>query len=279
MAASPIGMAAGLAGGIIGAINSGPSSAMTALNNQVQDFNKYMTAQAKSEGIDASTTFQQLMQPLQRIVSGGPNQAGWSQAQVNAFNTQQTQIASGADRNIKAQIGTMGQPGVVSGNNGSGVAQAEAAIESNKANAIAQGTISSDEAGRQEFNTAVGEEKALPGVFSTSNTANEQAANEQQKAETSQQNIDTAKRSASWQGILSKSLSGAGGTAIGGAVQNGIGNMSKDSTTLENVGNFGKGFFGSGITGNDASATQKAVNTPVATTTSTLPDELTASAF
>ena len=280
MAASPIGMAAGLAGGIIGAINSGPSSAMTALNNQVQDFSKYMTAQAKSEGIDASTTFQQLIQPLQRIVSGGPNQAGWSQAQVNAFNTQQTQIASGAARNIKAQIGTMGQPGVVSGNNGSGVAQAEAAIESNKANAIAQGTISSDEAGRQEFNTAVGEEKALPGVFSTSNTANEQAANEQQKAETSQQNIDTAKRSASWQGILSKSLSGAGGTAIGGAVQNGIGNMSKDSTTLENVGNFGKGLFGSGITGNDAgpSATQKAVNTPVATTTSTLPDELTPSA-
>ena len=82
MAASPIGMAAGLAGGIIGAIDSGPSSAMTALNNQVQDFSKYMTAQAKSEGIDASTTFQQLMQPLQRIVSGGPNQAGWSQAQV-----------------------------------------------------------------------------------------------------------------------------------------------------------------------------------------------------
>ena len=71
MAASPIGMAAGLAGGIIGAINSGPSSAMTALNNQVQDFSKYMTAQAKSEGIDASTTFQQIMQPLQRIVSGG----------------------------------------------------------------------------------------------------------------------------------------------------------------------------------------------------------------
>ena len=245
MAASPIGMAAGLAGGIIGAINSGPSSAMTALNNQVQDFNKYMTAQAKSEGIDASTTFQQLMQPLQRIVSGGPNQAGWSQAQVNAFNTQQTQIASGADRNIKAQIGTMGQPGVVSGNNGSGVAQAEAAIESNKANAIAQGTISSDEAGRQEFNTAVGEEKALPGVFSTSNTANEQAANEQQKAETSQQNIDTAKRSASWQGILSKSLSAAGGAASIGspisAIGSGINNMSSDSSPLENLGNFASG--------------------------------------
>lgn len=248
MAASPIGMAAGLAGGIIGAINSGPSSAMTALNNQVQDFSKYMTAQAKSEGIDASTTFQQLMQPLQRIVSGGPNQAGWSQAQVNAFNTQQTQIAASAARNIRG-VTAPGQgqfgPTISSGNANPAYDQAAAAIESNKANAIAQGTISSDEAGRQEFNTAVGEEKALPGVFSTSNTANEQAANEQQKAETSQQNIDTAKRSASWQGILSKSLSAAGGAASIGspisAIGSGINNMSSDSSPLENLGNFASG--------------------------------------
>ena len=239
MAAAPIGMAAGLAGGIIGALGSGPSSAMIALNNQVQDFNKYMTAQAKTEGIDATSTFQNLMLPLQRIVSGGPNQAGWSNAQVNNWNASMVQRGAAAARDEGA---------FANNNPGSQTAASLAAkqkAEEGVSAGIAQGEQASAEAGRQEFNTAVGEEKGLPGVFSTSNAANEHAANEQQKAETSQQNIDTAKRSASWQGILSKSLSAAGGSASTGspisAIGSGINNMSSDSGPLENLRNFASG--------------------------------------
>jgi hypothetical protein len=283
MAAAPIGMAAGLAGGIIGAIGNGPSQAMINLNNQVQSFSQAMQSQAKSEGIDASTTFQNLMTPLQRIVQGGPNQAGWSQAQFNAFNTQAIQSSAAYARDAKALVGNSVPGGPAIGNTGTqGVNTAAIADKAEQAASAAEssGIEQSYAQGNENFFKAANEEKELPGVFATSNSANEGAASELKNAEISQQNIDTAKRSASWQGIISKSLSGAGGAAIGGAVQNGIGNMSKDSTTLENVGNFGKGLFGSGITGNDAgpSATQKAVNTPVATTTSTLPDELTPSA-
>jgi hypothetical protein len=246
MASMALGPAMGMAGGILGALNDAPTKAMTDLNNQIQDFSRNMTAQAKTEGIDASTTFQQLMQPLQRIVSGGPQQAGWSNSQVNAYNTQATQTAAASARNIKASLGTMGAPGVVAGNTNPAVAQAEATVEANKSNAISQGTIASDTAGREEFNEAAKQEKELPGVFATSNQANEAAGNEQQNAEKSQQAIDTAKKASSWEGIASKALSGAGGGAgagggmpsgLGGFLTQGIGNTSPDSNFGENVGN------------------------------------------
>src|SRR5208282_5174833 len=90
----------------------------------------------------------------------------------------------------------------------------EQAAEDARSNAIASGVEKSSEAGRQEFNTAVGEEKALPSVFGTANQGAEAAGDEQQKAEKSQQNIDTEKRGASFSGILGKGLSGAGGALL-----------------------------------------------------------------
>ena len=74
-----VGAAASFAGGILSAIGSGPSKQMEALNGQINSFSQSMTSLATQEGLDASTTFNNLMAPLQRIVQGGPSQAGWSQ--------------------------------------------------------------------------------------------------------------------------------------------------------------------------------------------------------
>ena len=78
------------------------------------------------------------------------------------------------------------------------------------------GTIASANAGREEFNTAVGEEKQLPSVFATANQGGEVAGEVNKEAQVSQQNIDTEKRAASFSGVLGKGLSGAGGAVLGG---------------------------------------------------------------
>ena len=108
-------------------------------------------------------------------------------------------------------VGNATGPGV---NNRLAAAQA---AEAQTSEAESKGTIASAEAGRQEFNTAVGEEKQLPGVFGTANQGAEAAGTEQTRAETSQQNIDTQKRAASFTGVLSKGLSSAGSAILGGS--------------------------------------------------------------
>jgi len=217
-----VGAAASFAGGIIGAIGSGPSKQMEALNGQINSFSQSMTSLATQEGLGASTTFNNLMAPLQRIVQGGPSQAGWSQSQVNAYNTQAIQRGAATARDLSAISGggPGGMGGVSVGNaTGPGVnnkfAAAQAA-EAQTSEAESKGTIASDEAGRQEFNTAVGEEQKLPSVFATANQGGEVAGEVNKEAQVSQQNIDTQKRAASFTGVLSKGLSGAGGAILGG---------------------------------------------------------------
>ena len=209
-----IGAGASIAGGLINAIGNGPSKQMEALNGQVQDFNKFMTAQAKTEGLAASSVFQNLMAPLQRIVSGGPQQAGWSNAQVSAYNANVTNQAAATARDMGGLgTGTSGNPGAANARQ----LAAQQTAEDARSSAIASGEEKSAEAGRQEFNTAIGEEKQLPGVFGTANQGAEAAGNEQQLAEKSQQNIDTEKHAASFQGALGSGLSSVGGALLGGA--------------------------------------------------------------
>jgi hypothetical protein len=204
-------MGAGIAGSVLGSILNRPTSARKALNAQLQSFNTYMNSEAKTEGFDASSVFQNLMAPMQRIVSGGPNQAGWSLAETNAYNTQAMQQGAAAARNISAASGLNG-PGTAGAVRQAALdAQAKAAAATSAR--IAQGTIQSAETGRQNFFNAVGEEKGLPGVFATSNEANREAVESNTAAQKSQQNIDTASKSGSFLGIASKALSGLGGAA------------------------------------------------------------------
>ena len=208
-----IGAGASFAGGILSAIGSGPSRQMQALNQQVQQFSGYMTAQAKKEGISASSVFNNLMQPLQRIVQGGPQQAGWSNEQVSAYNADATNRAAAIARDRGGLgAGTSGNPGASDARQ----LAAQQAAEDARSNAIAAGEVKSADVGREEFNTAVGEETQLPGVFKIANQGAEAAGAEQQEAEKSQQNIDTQKRAASFTGVLSKGLSSAGGAILGG---------------------------------------------------------------
>jgi len=217
-----VGAAASFAGGILSAIGSGPSKQMEALNGQIGAFSQNMTSLATQEGLGASTVFNNLMAPLQRIVQGGPSQAGWSQAQVNAYNTQAIQRGAATARDLSAISGggPGGMGGVSVGNaTGPGVNNRLASAQAAEAETSAvesEGMIASAKAGREEFNTAVGEEKQLPSVFATANQGGSVAGEVNKEAQVSQQNIDTQKRGASFTGVLSKGLSSVGGAILGG---------------------------------------------------------------
>jgi hypothetical protein len=186
---------------------------MEALNSQIGAFSKNMTSLATQEGLGASTVFNNLMAPLQRIVQGGPQQAGWSNAQVSAYNANATNRAAATARDMGALgTGTSGNPGA---SNARQLA-AQQAAEDARSNAIAAGEVKSADVGRENFNTAVGEEKQLPGVFKTANQGGEVAGKVNEAAQTSQQNIDTEKKGASFSGVLGKGFSAVGGAVLGG---------------------------------------------------------------
>jgi hypothetical protein len=216
MSLTPIGMGAGILGGVLGALNNKPTAAQKALNAQMQDFNNQVNAEAKEEHFDASSVFQNLMGPLQRIVQGGPQQAGWSQSETNAYNTQAMQRGAAQARDLgsaavsrASSVGGGDTPG--GGSVASARLQAQQQAEAGTSQAISSGTIASDEAGRENFFKAAGEEKELPSVFATSNQGNEIGISSNQAAQKSQQALDTAEKSSSALGIASKALSSVGG--------------------------------------------------------------------
>jgi hypothetical protein len=214
MSLTPIGMGAGILGGALGALNNKPTAAQKALNAQMQDFNNYVNAEAKTEGFDATSVFQNLMGPLQRIVQGGPQQAGWSQSETNAYNTQAIQRGAAEARDLGSAAASRAATDTTAGGQAASARlAAQQKAESDTSNAISSGTIQSDEAGRQNFFKAAGEEKELPGVFSTSNQANEVGIQSNTAAQKSQAALDAAEKSSSALGIASKALSSVGGAA------------------------------------------------------------------
>lgn len=236
MATMAIGLGAGVAGSILGGLLNKPTAAMKALNAQMQDFNNYVNAEAKTEGFDATSVFQNLMAPLQRIVQGGPQQAGWSQSETNAYNSQAMQRGAAEARDLGSAAASRAATDTgAGGQTASARLAAQQKAEADTSNAISSGTIQSDEAGRQNFFKAADEEKELPGVFSTSNEANKNAIDSNTAAQKSQQNIDTANKSASPLGMLSKGLSSIGGAVSSPAGMQAIKDLARGGKSSVNA--------------------------------------------
>jgi len=201
------------AGGIISALNSAPSAAQLTLNSQLQDMTKFMQGQAKTEGIDASSVFQKVMGPLTRVLQGGPQQAGWSNAQVANWNAQAVQRGAAAARDLGA---------FANNNPGSQTAamlQAKQKAEEGVSTGIAEGEQASATAGREEFNAAVGSAENATKAFEPANEAAKIMPEQEKVGLESQASVDAAQKAASWSGIASKALTAAGGSMMGAAGQ------------------------------------------------------------
>lgn len=223
----------------------GPSKAMKDLNNQVKAFAGQTAEEAQTIFGGASEIFNNLKTSLGNIVKGGPSQQGWSQAEINAVNSQIVDQAASSARNVKAATGNalaaIGGGNTVSPSGLEATVNLEAnqGVEAEKSRQLNQAVVQNYETGRQNYFTAVGQEEALPGVFGTSNEANKVAQSGFGQAIESQKGIDSANNW--WQPLVT----GAIGTGLGFAT-GGLSNLTSGKSFFGKSGASGGGSVGQG---------------------------------
>lgn len=211
----------------------GPSSAMKAINRQVTDFSKQVTDQAGQIFGDANRVFNDIVGSLSTIVKGGPSQAGFSAAELSARNASAVQAGATEARNLKgaaaSSVASIGGGNVVApaGSTQDIVLGADQKAAADTAAAVNQVQQENFATGRDNYFKAVAGEEQAPGVFDAATNANKEASDALDKAETSQQSIDTANN---W---WANDIMQLGSAAIGGFA-GGLG------------GSMGKGMFKGG---------------------------------
>lgn len=221
----------------------GPSGAMKQLNSQISTFAADMNSEGQQIFGDASGIFNELNTALGQIVKGGPSQQGWSQAEINAVNSQIMNQAAVNAKNIRAAVG--GDLGAVGGGNAvtpSGLeavveTQANLGVEAQKSQQLAQATVANYQQGTENYWNAVKGQMQLPNVFSTSIDQNKVTQGAYQAAEQSQQAIDKA--SNWWQPLVMAGI-GTGASMLTG----GLSNLGSGESFGEGIKDFASGALG-----------------------------------
>lgn len=208
----------------------GPSSAMKAINRQVQDFSKQVTDQAGQIFGDANKVFNDVVGSLTSIVKGGPSQAGFSAAELSARNAAAVQAGATEARNLKgaaaSSVGAIGGGNVVApaGSTQAITLGADQKAAADTAAAVNQVQQENYERGNQDYWKGVQADEQSTDVFNPSTSANKEASDALDKAETSQQSIDTANN---W---WANDIMQLGSAAIGGFTGGLGGSMFKGAT-------------------------------------------------
>jgi len=184
-----------------------------------------LTNQASSQFGQASGVFNDLVSSFAPIVAAGPNQQGFSPAEVSAMNSQAITNTGQGYRNAKAAVGNAesavggGNTGDTSGGAtvGENLSLAENAGNqtASELNNITQANYAT---GRQNyFNAASGLANA-PSVFGTANQAANAATGAGEAAEKSTN--DVASQDNSWVGAVTGALGNIAGVATGAEIKN-----------------------------------------------------------
>jgi hypothetical protein len=145
----------------------GPSSGQKAAATQQSNFTNLMQSQASTVFGADNQLFNSLFSAYNNIVNQGPNQQGFSQAELNSMNSQAITNNANQYRNVAGAV-KAGQAGYGGGNNvstagstiGANQSVAEAAA-ANTANQLAGITQANYATGRQNFFQAAGSEGNL----------------------------------------------------------------------------------------------------------------------
>jgi hypothetical protein len=175
----------------------GPSSALKAVNTQIQNLATTVGDEGQQIFGDASTVFNKITGALNGIISGGPGQNGWS-ASENAARTAATVQAGATEaRNLKgaaaSSVAAIGGGNTVApaGSTQQIVQNANIQAASDTAAGLNQNQIANAEAGRSEFNTAVQQEEGATQMFNPATSANQVSVGANQSAFQSQSQMDT----------------------------------------------------------------------------------------
>lgn len=174
----------------------GPSSALKAVNSQIQNLSTTVQSEGSQIFGAANQVFNKITGALDGIIKGGPGQNGWS-ASENAARTAQTVQAGATEaRNLKgaaaSSVAAIGGGNTVApaGSTQQIVENANVQAASDTAAGLNQNQIANAEAGRAEFNTAVQQEEGATQVFNPATSANQTSVEADKSAFQSQQEMD-----------------------------------------------------------------------------------------
>lgn len=197
--------------------NCSPSAGQTSALAADSDFRKTLTSSYNTDFNDAQGIFNELNGRLQGIVDAGPQQQGYSPQTLSTMNAQAANNARASAANTKFVAST--KP-TLSGS--SAAIQKGAQTQINKTADTAAGrtaenqeaeiTQQSAQIGRQNYDTAVKEEGALPGAtMDPINKAGEAVTGAESVA--GKQAGENAQTSSSWMGLAA----GIAASAVKGA--------------------------------------------------------------
>lgn len=214
----------------------GPSSALKAVNTQIQNFASTVQSEAGTIFGASNSVFNKITGALSGIINGGPGQNGWS-ASENAARTAQTVQAGATEaRNLKgaaaSSVAAIGGGNTVApaGSTQQIVQNANIQAASDTAAGLNQNQIANAEAGRSEFNQAISAEEQAPSVFNAATAANQGATSANQSAFQSQQEMDNQSNWA-MNDIMKLGTTAVSGWASGGFKLPGNGNTGTTTST------------------------------------------------
>jgi hypothetical protein len=211
----------------------GPSSALKAVNSQIQNFSNQVTSQSSQIFQGASTVFNNIVGSLQGIVNGGPSQQGFSAGQLSAENAAAVNAGATEARNLKgatsSSIASIGGGNTVTN---AGEQQNELLGANEKAatdTATAENNIQQADyaQGNENFFKAEQGEEGATNVFNPATSAAGEASSQQKEAFSSQQEMDNQsnwamndimKLGSAAAGVAGGVLTGGATTALGGVL-------------------------------------------------------------
>ena len=221
----------------------GPSSALKAVNQNIQNFATTVQSEAGTVFGAANSVFNKITGALSGIIAGGPGQNGWSASQ-NAARTAATVQAGAAEaRNLKgaaaSSVAAIGGGNTVApaGSTQQIVQNADIQAASDTAAGLNQNQIANAQAGQQEFNSAISAEEQAPSVFNASTAANQGVNSANQSAFQSQSQMDTQ---SNW---AMNDIMKLGTTAVGSWASGGF-KMPGASAPAPSPGNFPSTYSG-----------------------------------
>jgi protein-disulfide isomerase-like protein with CxxC motif len=199
------------------------SSGLKALNNTAKAALSSAQSEAKTVFGAASQVFNNLISSVQQVVSGGPSQAGFSTAELNARNAAAVQNGATLARNAGGAAASAGA--AIGGGNevmpagGTQQAVLAAKIAAGEQTATAENEIQQENyaQGNKNYEAAVSQEMALPNVFNPATASEGAVTASQGEALQTQKAVDTSANW--WQPMVTAAIGGASSVATGGLMK------------------------------------------------------------
>lgn len=206
----------------------GASGSQKQIGQQQQNFFNQMTQQATQVFGAASSVFASLVSTFTPTIQAGPNQQGFSPAELSAMNSQAITSTGQAYKNEKAAVGNQeasyggGNVALPTGVNESTNLELAESAGNQTASELNQIQQENYAVGRQNYENAVQGLAGATGVFNPATSAGNAATGAGEAASSTANQI--AQENNGWMSAVSGVLGGVAGAATGGLIKN-LGNQ------------------------------------------------------